>query len=166
MRVSSVISPASFSGTLKSTRMKMRLPLRSRSRTESFGMVLALCQWLVVRCLLPGAVAEEGRSEAGIRLATGVATDDCPRTRDTVAAFCSRLLPSIPPSLVRLLPAPPRPSFPVSWPPLGPPLQSLAGDEGDQIAHTAGVSPLVVVPGDNLDQRAVDHLGEAGVDHG
>ena len=45
-------------------------------------------------------------------------------------------------------------------------LQSLAGDERDQVTHTAGVTPLVVVPGDDLDQRAVDYLGEAGVDHG
>src|ERR1035437_323490 len=39
MRLSEVISwPPGASGTLKSTRMKMRFPLRSRSRIESFGM--------------------------------------------------------------------------------------------------------------------------------
>src|SRR5215470_15772699 len=37
MRVSSPITP-SFSGTLKSTRMNTRLPARSRSLIESFGM--------------------------------------------------------------------------------------------------------------------------------
>src|SRR5215470_9281393 len=37
MRVSSPITP-SLSGTLKSTRMNTRLPARSRSLIESFGM--------------------------------------------------------------------------------------------------------------------------------
>src|SRR5882672_1272805 len=41
MRVSSPITPA-FSGTLKSTRMKTRLPARSRSRIESLDKELAL----------------------------------------------------------------------------------------------------------------------------
>src|SRR5579863_2787047 len=45
-RVSSVISPASFSGTLKSTRMKTRLPLRSMSRMVSFGISVVACRSL------------------------------------------------------------------------------------------------------------------------
>src|SRR5580765_5738619 len=39
IRVSSPITPF-FSGTLKSTRMKTRWPLRSRSVMDSFGMVM------------------------------------------------------------------------------------------------------------------------------
>src|SRR5260370_27676406 len=45
-------------------------------------------------------------------------------------------------------------------------LQSLFRQEGDQVDHTAGVSPLVVVPGDHLHQIAVHHLGELRIDDG
>src|SRR5579864_1838626 len=40
IRVSSVIAPASFSGTLKSTRMKTRLPRRSMSRMVSLAILV------------------------------------------------------------------------------------------------------------------------------
>ena len=36
-------------------------------------------------------------------------------------------------------------------------LQTLGGHEVDQVADAAGVSPLVVVPGDYLDTVAADH---------
>ena len=39
-------------------------------------------------------------------------------------------------------------------------LQALTGDVVDQVAHAAGVSPLVVVPGDHLDAVAADHHGQ------
>src|SRR5712692_4806993 len=45
-------------------------------------------------------------------------------------------------------------------------LQSLLRQESDQVDDAAGVSPLVVVPGDHLHQIAVHHLGESRVDDG
>src|SRR5712692_1378459 len=45
-------------------------------------------------------------------------------------------------------------------------LQSLFREECDQVDDAAGVSPLVVVPGDDLHQIAVHHLGESRVDDG
>src|SRR6478672_12243954 len=49
-------------------------------------------------------------------------------------------------------------------------LQPVAGtealtDKGDQIGHAAGVAPLVVVPGDDLDHVAKDHRVQ-GADDG
>src|SRR5579872_2605649 len=51
MRLSEVISlPPSAKGTLKSTRIKTRLPVRSRSRIDKVAIVLLFCT--VVRRLL------------------------------------------------------------------------------------------------------------------
>ena len=41
---------------------------------------------------------------------------------------------------------------------------SLFGDFSDQVDHPAGISPFVVVPGEDLDHVAVSHLGEGRVD--
>src|SRR5208282_1797417 len=45
-------------------------------------------------------------------------------------------------------------------------LQSFGRHQVDQIADTAGVSPLVVIPGDHLDAVAADHQGHGRVDDG
>ena len=42
-------------------------------------------------------------------------------------------------------------------------LQALARDVVDQVAHAAGVSPLVVVPRDHLHAVATDHHGAGRV---
>src|SRR4051812_24623689 len=88
-RVSSPIFP-SFTGTLKSTRMKTRLPLRSTSLIESFGM-----------------------GSAGSK---------------------------------------------------GPGLQALFHQHAQQIDAATRIAPLVVVPGENLDEIAVHHLRVGRVD--
>ena len=43
------------------------------------------------------------------------------------------------------------------------PLQPLPGNVVYQISHTAGVAPLVVVPGDDLNQISFQNLGELGI---
>src|ERR1019366_8722892 len=45
-------------------------------------------------------------------------------------------------------------------------LQSFGRHQVDQIADTAGVSPLVVIPGDHLDAVAADDQGHVRVDDG
>src|ERR1017187_7029571 len=45
-------------------------------------------------------------------------------------------------------------------------LQTLRNEELDEIAHTAGVSPLVVVPRDHLDAVSADHAGHIGINDG
>lgn len=42
----------------------------------------------------------------------------------------------------------------------------LLGDEGDEVEDTAGVAPLVVVPGDELDEVGVEGDTGLGVEDG
>src|SRR6185369_7981982 len=43
-------------------------------------------------------------------------------------------------------------------------LQALCDEEGNEVDHAAGVAPLVVVPRDHLQEVAVQHLGQQGID--
>src|SRR6185369_13659404 len=43
-------------------------------------------------------------------------------------------------------------------------LQSLSSDVLHEVTYSAGVAPLVVVPGQNLDHVAPDYFGVFGVD--
>src|ERR1039457_2862870 len=45
-------------------------------------------------------------------------------------------------------------------------LQALGSEELDEIAHTAGITPLVVVPRNHLDAFAADDAGHVGIDDG
>src|ERR1700733_3579926 len=91
MRVSSMTRPSS-SGTLKSTRMKIRRSLMERSRMESLDMLVVLMN------------IREGRGRP-------------PDIRQVAGVF----------------------------------LEPFAAQVIDQVANAAGVSPLIVVPGDHLD---------------
>src|SRR5206468_1668246 len=42
-------------------------------------------------------------------------------------------------------------------------LQALACQVVDQVAHAAGVSPLIVIPGDHLDAVAANHQGHVRI---
>src|SRR5262249_4214412 len=44
------------------------------------------------------------------------------------------------------------------------PLESFGRDVFDQIAHAAGIAPLVVIPGEDFDHLAADHFCVLGVD--
>src|ERR1700690_3691119 len=73
MRLSLVISlPPAASGTLKSTRMKPRLPLRSRSRMESLGMRLVCTRkiWRQARSAI--GFEQSARSRAMKRRAAAI----------------------------------------------------------------------------------------------
>src|SRR5262249_22558097 len=109
MRVSSMTRPSS-SGTLKSTRMKMRWSFRGRSRIESLDMAGCPLGELKAR-VNQRDLKESGRRDAAL-----------PRLR--------------------------RPA-----------LQTFAADVVDQVANPARVSPLVVVPRDDLDAGPADHQG-------
>src|ERR1035437_7445246 len=43
-------------------------------------------------------------------------------------------------------------------------LETLLDKEGDQVDDAAGVAPLVVVPGDHLQQVAIEHFGQLRID--
>src|SRR5450755_2116756 len=121
MRVSSMTRPSS-SGTLKSTRMKMRWSLRERSRIESLDMRAPIRRSLLaVRCSQPAPHQQKSwqRSESQI-------ANDKQR-------------------MARVL-------------------QSLGRHQIYQVADTAGVSPLVVIPGDQFHAVAADYKGHGRVD--
>src|SRR6266568_1110089 len=108
MRVSSVTT-ASLRGTLKSTRMKTRLPSRSRS-------------WMVSLSMIQGAASDERLAEGKLNL---------------------------------------RPPFVANHSPLS---SEFGGQQFDQVAATAGVAPLIVVPRQNFHATVADDFGVFGVD--
>src|SRR6266853_5882640 len=124
MRVSSMTRPSS-SGTLKSTRMKMRWSFSGRSRMESLDMrprcSLVGRRWCAPALQLPNRVfADCGAALRG--------ADECVRPYAGLQAFrCHQV---------------------------------------NQIADTAGVSPLIVIPRDHLDTIASDYQGHGRVDDG
>src|SRR6266436_734471 len=115
MRVSSVTKP-SFSGTLKSTRMKTRLPRKSRSLIVSLS-IYALVQNLAMILFRVGCDAL--RPASAKRKYLSVVS--LPQTRNFRLEFCCEQL--------------------------------------DQVTASAGIAPLIVVPGQNFYALVANHLG-------
>src|SRR5438552_10586542 len=125
MRVSSMTRPSS-SGTLKSTRMKIRLPLSGRSRMDSLDMTGRPLSGSI-RKRAKRAIPASQRARRIARLAQVLRREKCARLRMTNIS------------------------------------QALTGNVVDQVADAAGVSPLIVVPGDDLDAVAPDHQGHGRI---